>query len=75
METPYWIEIPAHRVLAVSREQFDADYERLSEHGEVLISDARSTHIRRTRDGKLFRWPRFHAGTFDAGNIITLEEM
>ena len=58
-----WLDIPAHRVLMVSKGEFTERYVRLDANGQPAVRGAIAELIRRD-DGRLFRfapyWPADH---------------
>lgn len=79
-----WLEIPAHRVLALSRPEFLTDFELLDEDGAVVSHwqcEGQSWQLaRRKRDQRLFRRPRLHGGLVmmcggPGLDLIALEEL
>ena len=68
-----WIEIPAHRILAVPSEDYRELFEQFTEDGKKPVVGEAAYQIRRKRDGKLFRLARFTPAG-ELFNRIFLEE-
>jgi hypothetical protein len=58
-----WIDVPAHRVLEVSKDELAADF--------YFVND----RVVRKNDKKLFRYPQFRFDSRDFGRIYYLEEV
>jgi hypothetical protein len=74
-----WIEIPAHRVLRIERNELwrdfrvlDAQGNEMDPHCDTAMSPFR---IQRKRDGKMFMTPRYHQSMDDFAGICYLEEL
>jgi len=72
-----WIDIPAYRVLRLSKSEFDDGFECLDANGSVIHNGrhAEAALIVRKKDGKLFRVPRYHVLVENYGVMMYLEEV
>lgn len=71
-----WIEIPAHRIFAISGIQKQQDYETYSQKGESPCPFGEMVYrVMRKNDGKMFKPARFVPTNFDVMSIFYLEEL
>lgn len=70
-----WIDVPAHRVLAITNEEMANQFERLNADGEPARFGECIALIRRKRDGKVFKYPRYHAAFDEELKCSYLEEV
>ena len=54
-----WIEIPAHRVLEVERNELMNEFDMYDEAGTKLCGDGRAYLLFRKKDGKRFKFAQF----------------
>jgi len=69
-----WIQVPAHRVLRMTFNRFNADFERVNPD-VVLIEPGEpgGPHFRKKTDGTLFQVPRYHRMQDDMNHVLYLE--
>lgn len=70
-----WIEIPAHRILEVSRVELTADWECLNAEGLPARQNDEVYRLLRKLDGKVFKPASFHPASCLAKNCYYLEEI
>jgi hypothetical protein len=68
-----WIEVPSHRVLKVTHEEFERDFVRYNPDGNICGQYDITYRIYRKSDLMQFIEPRFHHRIEDCGNIVFLE--
>jgi len=74
-----WLEIPAHRVLKLSRQEFVSGFKAVNENGfpidvlSINFLQREIYRIYRTVDNAMFVVPRFMPMFEDCGSMITLE--
>ena len=70
-----WIEIPAHRVLKVSRLELRRDFQLINENGMPVKENDLIYRIIRHLDEKMFKLPRYHCWTEFDNDFHYLEEI
>ncbi|MPZ76615.1 MAG: hypothetical protein GEU77_08820 [Deltaproteobacteria bacterium] len=55
----HWLEIPAHRVLAVERNELMDEFDMYDEAGTKLCGTGRVYLLFRKKDGKRFKFAQF----------------
>lgn len=70
-----WIEVPAHRILQLSDEEYRAGFLAIGEDGEPAKQFIIPYRIVRKSDNKLFKAPRYHIHIEDLGRQVFLEEV
>jgi len=70
-----WIEVPAHRVLEITRDELDLNFSRLNVEGQTCRFGEVLHRIVRKSDNKVFKFPRYHHEMADCGNLLYIEEI
>lgn len=70
-----WLEIPAHRILEVSREDVNRDFIRLNTEGKEPAPGERVYRFVRNSDNKVFRLARYWPNDAVELYMIYLEEI
>ena len=70
-----WINVPAHRILVVSRHELLTEYEPVDEKGETVKSGGLIYRIIRKADNKVFKPGAFLPAEFMARDLFAMEEI
>ena len=54
-----WIEVPAHRIYAISERELRDDFDYIGENGRPVARGEIPYRFVRKKDGKVFKWARF----------------
>ena len=54
-----WIEVPAHRIYAISERELRDDFDYIGENGRPVARGEIPYRFVRRKDGKVFKWARF----------------
>ena len=72
---PAWIEIPAHRILQITGEEWRFDYETFGESGKPPQEGEKIYRVVRKADGKVFTIARFWPSDALVAETMYLEEL
>ena len=70
-----WIDVPAHRVLKISRLEWDTRFDKLNENGEPCSKSFERIYCVVRDDGRVFRYPSYHIACDDYTDTVYLEEI
>jgi hypothetical protein len=70
-----WIEVPAHRIYAISERELRDDFDYIGENGRPVARGEIPYRFVRKKDGKVFKWARFAPQYTEAHNCTALEEI